>query len=98
MNKEEIFEGFIKTTEEKRAGDPITAGSAVIFPLLKIFIAFPGKELNCVYFSVTPYAIIAVDSKKEKIFSLSGEEIDLDYTIKEIPGLREKIRKFKASL
>jgi len=99
INKEEIFEGFIKTTEEKRVGNPLISGSLIILPLLKIFIAFCGKAmLNGCYFSVVPYAIIVIDSKGERIFSLSGEEVDPDYAIKEVPGLKEKIRKIKASL
>ena len=70
---------FIKITEEKRILDAITVQSTVIVPVIKIFISFSGggKSSGC-YFSITPYAVVVVDPKSERVFSLSGEEIRIN--------------------
>ena len=96
MDKEENREGFLEVMEEKRIGDILRVGSNVIIPVIKIFIAFCGKEtVNGGYFSVAPYALIVVDSEGERVLSLSGEEVKMEDIVKEVPGLKEKIREIK---
>ncbi len=80
--------------KEVAAENSVTVGGTTLIPVVEVSLnCWGGKRGIAFRATKEPTAVVVVSAATKKAFRMSGEEIELDELVREVPGLRERLEK-----
>ena len=76
--------------KEIEIGSPVTVGRVTLIPVTELSLnCWHGKGRVSFFGMKQPVAILVVSPSAKRAFRVTGEEVQLDQFVKEVPGIRE---------